>query len=321
MLASAYPRLFGAVAFFCVCAGPTVGQEIEFRGICDGSAAVALDDQTLLVAYDESNRLYSVLTSGDAVARSKKLKKELGLTAKGEMDLEGAARDGDRIWWIGSHGTNKSGEPRENRRALFATNVPSADLKDLKPVDGPADLLPVLTANAELAEILTAEILAKPPKQGGLNIEGLAVHPDGGLLLGLRAPLTGTWGVSGKALLVHIQQDGGDWQVRGVHRLDLVGRGVRDLARDGDDILILAGAVDEESPFALYRWDGAGTPTEIDATALQGIRPEALVQVGAQWLALSDDGKLEREGETCDKIREEDKDDRRVFFRGRAFAP
>ncbi|MEA1888816.1 MAG: hypothetical protein U9N50_03410, partial [Pseudomonadota bacterium] len=30
---------------------------IIFRGICDGSAAVKLDDETMLVAYDELNTL------------------------------------------------------------------------------------------------------------------------------------------------------------------------------------------------------------------------------------------------------------------------
>ena len=122
------------------------------------------------------------------------------------------------------------------------------------------------------------------------------------------------------ALLVHIRLDGTDWKIEAVHRFDLRDRGVRDLARDGDDILILAGPVDEESLFALYRWDGVGTPSAIPTDAFDGIRPEALVKIGDRWLALSDDGNIERDGkDTCNDIRKQDRHDPKVYFRGRAF--
>src|SRR6185503_2553478 len=41
---------------------------------------------------------------------------------KPESDIEAAALQGDRIYWITSHGRNRSGEARESRHRFFATS-------------------------------------------------------------------------------------------------------------------------------------------------------------------------------------------------------
>lgn len=38
-----------------------------------------------------------------------------------ESDLEGAARLGDRVYWITSHGRSRTGKERSSRQRFFAT--------------------------------------------------------------------------------------------------------------------------------------------------------------------------------------------------------
>lgn len=78
-------------------------------GSSDASAAVDVGGGYVVVADDESNalRLYDRSTSGGPV-RSWDVGSELGVSK--EVDIEGAARAGDTIYWTGSLGNNKDGE-------------------------------------------------------------------------------------------------------------------------------------------------------------------------------------------------------------------
>lgn len=87
---------------------------------------------------------------------------------------------------------------------------------------------------------------AHPGKENGLDIEGLAVF-DERLLIGMRGPVLRGWAVlleiepvdqaPGRLALAVIA----DGQRYRKHFLDLDGLGIRELARDGDDLLIIAG--------------------------------------------------------------------------------
>ncbi len=58
--------------------------------------------------------------------------------AKPETDIEGAAQLGERMYWIGSHGRNKSGKVKKNRQRFFATTVDRAGtVVTLKPAGRP----------------------------------------------------------------------------------------------------------------------------------------------------------------------------------------
>src|SRR5262245_9560684 len=79
-----------------------------YTGMCDASAVVSLDNDLLVVADDEQSvlRVYSRHHGGPAVQQLN-LAPFLGLPRRAaEVDLEGAARLGDRIFWISSHGCN-----------------------------------------------------------------------------------------------------------------------------------------------------------------------------------------------------------------------
>ncbi|MGI9384738.1 MAG: DUF3616 domain-containing protein, partial [Methyloligellaceae bacterium] len=242
-----------------------------------------------------------------------------------EMDLEGAAIAGERIWWVGSHSLNKSGKEQPNRRALFATNVPKKKLDNIKIVEPRVDLTEALLANKEVAERLTDAAWARAPLNGGVSIEGLAVDKKGRLFLGFRSPLSMNMGRSGDAMIVLLDTKKKPFKVKRVHRLDLGDRGVRDIVRHGSSYVILAGRVSRKKDFALFRWDGQSAPERIRTKALDGLNPEALVPLKDDWLVLSDDGKEARKGEEiCDKLREtaeeDNKEDPRVYFRARRFS-
>src|SRR6185436_11138165 len=96
-----------------------------FVGMCDASAAVALNNDLFAVANDEDNslRIYSAIKGGLPVF-SRDLSRILKVDSKKpETDLEGACWLGDHIYWISYHGRNKEGEFRESRHRFFATKV------------------------------------------------------------------------------------------------------------------------------------------------------------------------------------------------------
>ena len=147
---------------------------IQFKGICDGSAAVRLDKKTILVAYDELNTLFSYDSNGGAPLARAELATILNLKNSAEMDIEAATVSDQKIWWLGSHGLDKNGIIAPNRQMFFATNVPSTDLSDLKLLALPVDLSLILAKSEKFAKVLTETVRERPAKQGGINIEGLA---------------------------------------------------------------------------------------------------------------------------------------------------
>jgi len=275
------------------------GDAIIFRGICDGSAVVNFGGDTILVANDELNTLFAFAKSGGMPSARADLAALLHLETRDEIDIEAATVSGERIWWLGSHGLDSSGKDTPNRRLLFATNVPSQDLGDLQLVAGPVDLTDILLSSAEVAQVLTATARKRPPKEGGISIEGLAASTHGGLLLGFRSPLSDADGMSGKALLVNISPKGDTFEVERVRLLDLGDRGVREIVNDGSGYLIIAGHVASGGKFALYAWSGDAPPSQ-QTMSLKGLNAEGLVDLDSHWLVLSDDGKVKREDDEAD---------------------
>lgn len=282
-------------------APPTV-----YRGICDASAAAALDDRHVVVASDEDNRLRIYRRGEPDPVGEVSLSAALGIGGKSEADLEGAARVGDRIVWITSHGRNSAGKESPDRQRFLATAIVAGP-------GAPAVAPPDKVQRRLLADLLDAEPLrgwrlgdaAKlaPEAPGGLNIEGLAAAPGGALWIGFRSPVR-----DGKALVVMLLDPDGflaGSKARFVDpvALDLGGGGLRSIERVGDGYLIAAGPAADNGSFAIYRWTGrAGdSPQVVDGIDLQGLRPEALfVWPGSgQVQLLSDDGGVPVGGVAC----------------------
>lgn len=127
---------------------------------------------------------------------------------------------------------------------------------------------------------LLAPFTRIPAKEGGIDIEGIAVSGSR-IALGMRGPVIG-----GHGLILEIEitlADKGELSLAGkpVRRLiALEGLGVRDLKRHGNDLLILAGPTTALSgPCALYRWKDWVTDLPHDPTTVHLHRPERLLEI------------------------------------------
>ena len=299
-------------------------QPVQRRGVCDGSAGIALSAGYLLVANDENNVLsiYHSDTGSVPVGRVQ-LSVALGLGGRPnrEADIEGAAAIGDTAYWITSHASAKSGAPLADRHRFFATveqrtgSIPT--VRAAGRVYGA--LVNARAGDTALARYGIAAAARRPPEEaGGMNIEGLAATPDGRLLIGFRNPVP-----DGRALVVPIENPAGvifrEQQPRlgRTMTVALGGRGIRSIeyvpAMGG--YVLVAGSANGGRDFALYRWSGAAAdaPRPLPGVRLGGLSPEGIVVERAQperLLLLSDDGGRRIAGRDC-----KDHDDSRKFFR------
>lgn len=283
------------------CAEPLfVVRPAVYTGMADASAAVPVSSNLFVVACDEDNilRLYSNEKPGPAI---KGFDFNAFLRVRGkspEADLEGAARIGNRAFWIGSHGRNKNGKERFNRCRLFATDIRLEGSNVVLEAAGQpyTRLLQDLSADRRFERLHLEEASELAPKeQDALNIEGLAGDPQGGLLIGFRNPIP-----DGKALIIPLLNPndvifGRPARFGETILLDLDGLGIRDMAFAQHEYRIIAGPYDGRGKFELYSWQGPGSPPQRIVThGLKGYHPEALIVYPGTGLSemqvLSDDG-------------------------------
>jgi hypothetical protein len=227
--------------------------------------------------------------------------------AKGrvELDLEGLAIDGDCLWIVASHALvrkspeRKEGETAADARARLLKRPKDASLRhvlgriefaegDRRRLAGPtkAAWVPFDAVDSDLTRYIRAQkecealrpFLDIPAKENGFDIEGIAVR-DRRVFLGLRGPVLRGWAiildleVTGKAPL--------EFDRMSMHLLYLDGLGVRDLAFDGDDLLILAGpTMDLDGPVRVYAWPRALAAHEGELVERSGLRRVADIPFG-----------------------------------------
>ena len=295
-------------------------EEHRHTGICDASGVVAISNDAFAVADDELNRLlvYNLNISGpeesslelsDFLNLYKKSDdtKPLHRKATKEADLEGAARVGDVIYWISSHGRNRKGKRVTARMQFFATKIDSDGSKPvLVPFGSPYTRLLKDIIAAPQHQRFQLEAAAKlPPKaQGGLNIEAMADMPNGHLLIGFRSPT-----ISGKSLIIELENPAGvidgESASFGRPRLIELDGGIRAMASEGGRYMIIGNEQDAEAGQAsLFLWDGDSTEIEkIESLTFADFNPEAIAafpdKKGGQILLLSDDGMKKVDGSTC----------------------
>jgi hypothetical protein len=260
----------------------------EYKGICEASAGAFIDSTHFAVASDETNKL-QIYERGKPQPIGDGIDME-DFTSFDKSDLEAAAVIGDRVYWISSHSFNSRGEDRSKRKIFFATQIVQAD--------GKPTLVSVGKPVKSLRDPLAKAADVKPSE---MNIEALTAAPDGGLLIGLRAPLR-----DGMALVIPFKNPGAvvddpstppdfgaaipvKLENRGFRSMETLGGGTARYA-------IVAGPVsDSAERFALFRWSGPGTdPVKVEGVDLTGIKPEAAMSVPGQNLLqlLSDDGDI-----------------------------
>lgn len=149
-----------------------------------------------------------------------------------------------------------------------------------------------------------------PGKDNGFDVEGLAVIAPDRVLLGLRGPVLRGWAV---VLELTLGDGDGELTLLGVrkHFLDLRGLGVRDLLRDGDDLLVLAGptmVLSRPARVLRIRGGARGLPDAVPAEDVETVcelvtgdgedHPEAIAVLGpGSLLVLHDSPSAGRLGE------------------------
>jgi hypothetical protein len=198
-----------------------------------------------------------------------------------EVDIEGLDFDAGHLWLAGSHAVRRESmdqaegdtPKRRIRRLARCSRRGNQHLLARIPLDPesrlprPGATLPGKGRGNQLRRALKddrhlAPFLEIPAKENGFNIEGLAVRGDRAWL-GLRGPVIGGWAVvlgispvgDNELELVPVERKR---RIYEKHFLDLRGLGLRDLAADGDDLLLLAGPTMQlDGDAAVFRWPGA----------------------------------------------------------------
>ncbi|MDR8411598.1 DUF3616 domain-containing protein [Nonomuraea sp. 3-1Str] len=275
-------------------------------------SALLQDETGLWVAGDETATVEHLVWTGERYAgqRTFFLADYVPLPAgrHDEADIEGLARADGHLWAVGSHSLKrrrvKSKDPAKAARRL-ATVVREENRFVLArlPLDPVANApLPgsVLSGADNLAARLTddphlAPFLALPGKDNGLDIEGVAVVGER-VYLGLRGPVLRGW-----AVVLEIRPvEAGDQRLRldgpvRKHFLDLGGLGVRDLAVDDGDLLLLTGpSMSLDGPVRVVRWRVRHAGDVVPADELETVAdlPYGVGCDHPEGLAVLRDGRL-----------------------------
>lgn len=284
--------------------GRSSHQLATYRGTCDASAGV-LDANRLLVATDEDNVLRCYLLGEEEPVAAFDLSPFLEVEEdRPEVDIEGAARIDDLVYWIGSHARSSRGKKRASRQRFFATTFRTAadGRLEVAPQGRPVqDLLDHLFDYSDAHQLGLRKASRRGPEDpGGLNIEALAAW--GGLLIGFRNPVLAR-GALAVPLLNPREVIFGEAAPRFAAPLfaDLGGRGIRALAPSGDGLFVVAGAPDDRGRFALFHWHPDRGTVEMLEVDFEDLRPEAVLvnHQRRSLLFLSDDGGVKRKGKRC----------------------
>ena len=273
-------------------------------------SAAARHGDTMFLGSDEGVCIERLSRSDAGWARHRRFALDaiLELDASGEADIEGLAEDDGWLWVLGSHARTrpKIGKSDDDRIDLAAF----ATLKDTRPrcllarlplVADPSAAGTMLPAPADgdrragmlrqtkhgnrLARMMADSPLLKPfmriaAKEGGVDLEGIAVA-GGRIAIGMRGPVIQTYAVLLETEIV--AKRSGRLTIAGpLHKrlLELDGLGIRDLKRDGSDLLILAGPTTGlDGPCAVYRWTDWLDDAAQDDKVVRRHRPERIIDL------------------------------------------
>ena len=280
--------------------------------ISDASAAIPIDDSLMWIGDDENQiiRIYNRNASGPPVAGFD-MGPFLGLTdiengRPREVDIEGATRVGNRIFWIGAHSHANIAEGRTNRSRVFATDISGSGASSTLTYAGRYDFLKLDLVNWDMSnghgrganryglDASTAEGV-DPKTPAGFNIEGLCMAPGSSTTayIAFRAPIIPATNRT-HALIVPVLNfttlaiSGGPpgSAVFGAPiEIDLFGRGFRSIEGNAFGYLIVAGPPYNDTAayprdFRLFSWTGnPNDPPQERGADLTGMNPEALVDL------------------------------------------
>jgi len=294
-------------------AGEAESQPRFYEGVGRVSAAVSIADDTFITGSDQDNLLRIYRTTGPTTAIAC-LDVSMFLGLDGESaDICGAARLGDRIYWITSHSRDEEGRMRPNRYRFFATTVMQKEGNfNIEPAGKSCTTLlerlprlnTVSTLRLDRATRLGEELLQEQrqrlaPTREGLNIAALCADPHvETLFIGFRNPRP-TRVLTGRphALMIPLN-NGAEVTEKGATPIfgeatlwDFEGLGITDLVYSPAHgaYFILAQPFDDSEPCLLYRWSGMkANPPEL-LRRLSFAHPNATT---AKVVALDGTGQL-----------------------------
>lgn len=292
---------------FILCLSQYVwAEEVHYDGVDQVTAAVALDHRHFTISNLEDNVL-RVYRQGEP-SPVHLCDVSAFLEAKDKpVEIVGAARIGDRIYWIGSFSRDNDGNPIPERHCFFATSInQQAGKVRLEPVGKPyKTLLKKLPSNRIVTTLRLDSALGtrKPltetqqrdlaPNRSGLRIEAIAADPRLGILfIGFRNPrpirvLTGR----PHALMIPLNNpadvvEKGKNPIFGEATLwDFDDLGISGFmhSRVHGAYYIVAQAHNGSTPSVLYRWSG-----------MKAISPERVKDLDASAVSLMAWGKTDK---------------------------
>jgi hypothetical protein len=291
-----------------------LGEPVLFTGTCDASAALGLSGDLFVVANDEDNllRFYRFSKPGPPL-QTFDLKPLFTAKRKApELDLEGVARLGDRVFFITSHGRNSTGKPAPARHQLFALALAETNGTVAVQPAGRSyiNLVADLACDPKYTRFDLADAAGLAPKApGGFNIEALAATPEGALLIGFRSPIPERQALVATLLNPNAVIQGKPAEFGEPLRLDLGGLGLRDICATTNGYYLLAGPADGDVESRLYFWAGGmAVPRVISDARFIKSNPEGIcvLDFGDQsdFLIVSDDGARKINGQECKTLPE-----------------
>ena len=189
-----------------------------------------------------------------------------------EMDIEGIAAEGDKLYIVGSHSSRrkrikKNKKYKTNRETFWKKNMDDAKNRDwLCRLTIDSQGKDLANRKISLRNIIKNDRVLKafseiPSKENGIDIEGIAAK-GGWLFIGFRGPVFRENYVP--VMKLKFDDPQGTYELLYVN---LGGRGIRDITHVSDGFLIVAGPVgDGPDSYQLYHWDGKDTITGKDLT-------------------------------------------------------
>lgn len=254
--------------------------ERTYEGMAGVSGAVAIGADLFIACSGEDNVLRVYRTEGpSAPVAQLDVSRFLGLDGE-PADIRGAARIGERVYWIASHSRDEEGRSKPARHRFFATMVKRQDDKIvIEPVGRPCRTLLNKLPGENTVSTLRLDKAVGPgeklserqqrrlaPNKEGLNIDAFCADPRFDfLLIGFRNPRP-VRVITGRphALMIPLNNGGeviekGKEPIFGEATLwDFDGLGITCLAYSPthEAYFILAQPCEERDPCVLYRWSG-----------------------------------------------------------------
>jgi hypothetical protein len=291
-------------------------------GFGDASAAIALDDNYMVIADDESNKLFVHHRTQSGLYVTSFFYGDLLSLTDGtpgnykEVDVEAGVKSpslSNRSYWLGSMSNSSSFNDKPNRNRLFATDITGTGAATSFSYIGKYSNLRsqlISWGDSYGYNFTSSAADGKDPKAiDGFNIEGMTFGPNGTTLyIAFRAPLvptsSRTKGVIAPILNFEAWFNNGSPSGNPVFgapiELNLGGRGFRDIVRLSNGLYIIAaGSYDGTPNGAVYKWTGnAGDqPVLLNSFNILPLNVECVVELnesgspsGNKLQVISDDG-------------------------------